>query len=107
VVLNADTTTGCLQGQICIEVTGYSTAREVAQATFTFSAAAGQTLQSSASSISVDVDNLFGDWFSSSTMGSQFVYVQPFTVSGDPSAVVPGSVTLTNRIGSTTANVSQ
>lgn len=107
VVRNADSATGCTQGQICIQVTGYSTAREVAQATFAFSAASGQTLQSSAGSISVDVDNLFSNWFSSSTMGSQFIFVQPFTVTGDPAAVLPVSVTLTNRIGSTTTNVNQ
>jgi hypothetical protein len=105
VVRNADSTTGCQQGQICIEVTGYATARQVTQATFTFTAAAGQTLQSAASSITVDVSSLFSSWFASSTMGSQFVFVQPFTVSGDPTAVLPATVTLTNRVGSTTANV--
>jgi len=105
VVRNADSATGCTQGQICIQVTGYSTAREVTQATFTFNAAPGQTLQSSAGSISIDVSSLFSNWFSSTTMGSQFIFVQPFTVTGDPAAVLPVSVTLTNRIGSTTANV--
>jgi hypothetical protein len=103
VIRNADSTTGCKQGQICVQVTGYATAREVTQAAFNFSAASGQSLQSSA--IPVDVGSLFGSWFSTSTMGSQFIFVQPFTVTGDPAAVVPVSVTLTNRTGSATASV--
>ena len=98
---------GCPTGQLCIQITGLSTAREVNQATFTFSAAAGQTLQSSAGSFTVDVSSLFGAWFASSTIGSQFIFNQPFTVQGDPAGVIVQSVTLTNRIGTGTANVSQ
>jgi hypothetical protein len=105
VIRNADSFTGCKQGQICIQVTGYSTTREVTQAVFNFNAASGQTLQSSASSISVDVGSLFTNWFSTSTMGSQFIFVQPFTVTGDPAVVLPVSVKLTNRTGSVTSNV--
>jgi hypothetical protein len=91
-------------------ITGYSTAREITQAQFTFNAASGQTLQSTASSITVDVSTLFGNWFSDPTnspYGSIFVLTQPFTVQGDVNAVVPASVTLTNRIGSTTNTISQ
>jgi len=91
-------------------VTGYSTAREVTQAVFKFNAASGQTLQSTASSITVDVTNLFGTWFldpANSQFGSVFIFTQPFTIQGDPNAVLPVSVTLTNRVGSTTGNISQ
>ena len=91
-------------------ITGYSTAREITQAVFTFNAASGQTLQSTASSITVDVSTLFGNWFSdpaNSPYGSIFVLTQPFTVQGDVNAVIPASVTLTNRTGSTTSSVSQ
>lgn len=87
---------------IAIAVTGYSTALEVTQATYTFSAAAGQSLQSAASSISVDVTSLFSGWFQSSNsaqFGSQFVYTQPFNIAGDPTQVIVGTVTLTNRVG--------
>src|SRR5581483_5149949 len=35
VIRNADTTTGCKASQICLEVTGYATAREVTQGVFT------------------------------------------------------------------------
>ncbi len=87
-----------------IEVTGFSTAREVTQATFTFSVA-GQT-----STLTVPVENLFNAWFqdaSSGQYGSQFVFTQPFTVQGDANAVTPQSVTLTNSLGSATANIPQ
>lgn len=84
-----------------IQVTGYSTAREVTQATFQFTAASGKTLQTS--QFTVPLTDLFGKWFtdsSSSAFGSQFTYVQPFTVQGEATAVIPQSVVLTNRIGS-------
>jgi hypothetical protein len=95
---------------INIVVTGFSTAREVTQATFAFTAATGQTLAQSASSINVDASTLFGNWFqdpANSQFGSIFIFTQPFTVTGDATAVIPGSVTLTNRTGSATANVVQ
>jgi hypothetical protein len=90
---------------IQIAVTGYSTAREVTQAVFNFAAAAGQSLQPASASITVDVSGLFAGWFSSSPQGSLFLFTQPFTVQGDPAAVVPVSVTLKNRIGSVTTEV--
>jgi len=90
-----------------VVVTGYSTARQVTQAVFTFSAATGQTLQAAASTITVDVSTLFGNWLvdpANSQYGSQFIFTQPFTVTGDASAVIPVSVTLTNGVGSVTKN---
>jgi hypothetical protein len=95
---------------INIVVTGYSTAREVTQAVFAFNAASGQTLAPSASSITVDTNSLFGNWFvdpANSQFGSVFIFTQPFTVQGDATAVIPASVTLTNRTGSVTSNISQ
>jgi hypothetical protein len=91
---------------ISIAVTGYSTAREVTQAIFAFGAASGQILQAGASSITVSVESLFGSWFQDPTnaaYGSQFVFTQPFQIQGDATSVIPQSVTLTNRIGSTNA----
>jgi Putative Ig domain len=90
---------------ISFAITGYSTSREITQATFAFSAASGQTLQPSASSITVDVGALFTTWYQSANntqYGSQFVLNQPFTVTGDVNSVLPVSVTLVNREGSTT-----
>jgi hypothetical protein len=92
-------------GGISFAITGYSTSREITQATFAFSAASGQTLQTSASSITVDTGTLFNNWFqsaSNSQYGSQFVLTLPFTVTGDVNSVIPVSVTLVNRDGSVT-----
>jgi hypothetical protein len=86
-------------------ITGYSTARELTQAVFGFNAASGSTLQSTASSITIDTGSQFNTWFqdpNNSQFGSVFVYTQPFAVQGDVNAVLPSSVTLTNRIGSAT-----
>jgi hypothetical protein len=93
---------------INIVVTGFSTAREVTQARFAFSAASGQTLAPSASSITVDTNSLFGNWFldpNNSQFGSIFVFTQPFTIQGDATSVIPVTVTLTNRVGSVDANI--
>jgi len=93
---------------ISIAVTGYSTAREVTQAVFAFNAASGQTLQPGASSITVSVESLFGNWFqdpANAAYGSQFIFTQPFQIQGDASSVIPQSVTLTNRVGSTNASI--
>lgn len=93
---------------ISIAITGFSTAREITQAVFSFSAASGQTLQPGASSITVSVESLFGSWFqdpANAAYGSQFVFTQTFLVQGDANAVIPQSVTLTNRVGSANANI--
>ena len=106
VITNAQVTRST--GNISVIVSGYSTAREIVQATFNFAAASGQTLQSSASSITVNVETLFGTWFqnpANSPYGTQFVLTQPFSVQGDSSAVIPQSVTFTNRVGSTTFTI--
>lgn len=95
---------------LTIQITGYSTAREVTQAVFTFSAASGQTLQSTASQITIAVDTLFSNFFQNPNTvptGSQFVFSQPFSVQGDATAVIPQTVALTNRKGTVTANITQ
>jgi Putative Ig domain len=93
---------------LSLVVTGYSTAREVTQAVFAFNAASGSSLQAGASSISVDMSTLFGNWFqdpNNGQFGSVFVLTQPFTIQGDVNAVIPTSVTLTNRVGSASSTV--
>ena len=93
------------EGKVTLVVSGYSTSREVTQATFTFGAGTGQTLQPTASSLVVSTETLFNSWFqdaANSAYGSQFVLSQPFTINGDSNAVIPQSVMLTNRTGSTT-----
>ena len=91
-----------------IQITGFSTAREVTQAVYSFTAAAGQTLQ--LSQVTIPLDTLFGNWYQDSgniIYGSQFVLTQPFSIQGDAGSVIPQTVTLTNRVGSVTANVTQ
>jgi len=95
-------------GGFTIEIAGFSTAREVTQATYNFTPAAGQALQTS--QVIVPTESLFGDWYqdpANNAYGSQFVLAQPFTIDGDASAVIPTTVTLTNRIGSVTMNVTE
>ncbi len=93
---------------INVVVTGYSTAREVTQGVFGFNAASGQTLQPSASSITIDMNTLFGTWFqdpNNSQFGSVFILTQPFTITGDVNAAIPTKVTLTNRTGSASFDI--
>jgi hypothetical protein len=91
---------------LTVVVTGYATSRDMMQAIFTFSAVPGQSLQATASTITVDVSSLFDSWFQSAAsaqFGTQFVFTQPFAIQGDPQAVSPVSVTLVNHLGQTTA----
>lgn len=91
---------------IAVEITGYSTAREITQMTVVFAGTGGQALQNT--TVTVPVENLFSAWFadpSASQYGSQFFFSQPFTITGEASAVTAQSVTLTNRIGTATAEV--
>ena len=95
-------------GGFNIVVIGFATTREVTQATYNFTAAAGQTLQ--VSQVTVPVDTLFATWYQNAqntAYGSQFLLTQPFSIQGDATAVIPQSVTLTNRVGSVTANITQ
>jgi hypothetical protein len=91
---------------ISVEIVGYSTSREITQMSVTFAASGGQTLQNT--TVTVPVESLFTSWFqdpAASQYGSQFFFSQPFTITGDASAVSAQSVTLTNRVGSATAEV--
>jgi hypothetical protein len=95
-------------GGFNIVVVGFSTAREVTQAVYNFTAAAGQTLQ--VSQVTIPLDTLFSNWYqdpANTPYGSQFVLTQPFSIQGDASSVIPQTVVLTNRVGSVTANVTQ
>ena len=85
-------------------VTGFSTPREVTQATFRFTAAAGANLQTS--ELTLPMTQLATTWFQgqqSTQFGSQFLLTQSFTVQGDQNAVASVSVVLTNSVGSSQA----
>jgi hypothetical protein len=88
-----------------VQVTAYSTTRELTQAAVHFTAAAGQTLQTT--DVTVPLSNAAGAWFQGSTSaqyGSQFILTLPFTVSnGSAGAIGSVSVTLTNGAGTSSA----
>jgi hypothetical protein len=93
---------------LTVQITGYASSREITQAVFTFTAASGQTLQTS--QFTIPLSALFATYYQNSqnaSFGSQFVFAQPFTIQGDINSVIPQNVTLTNRVGSTTSAVSK
>jgi hypothetical protein len=95
-------------GGITVEITGYSTAREITQGVFKFRATGNQALQTS--EISIPLEAAFSRWFQDATSaqyGTQFFFSQPFNIQGDANAITVESVTLTNRVGSTTIPVTE
>jgi len=99
-------TTSVNGSTLTVRIAGYAASREVTQATFNFSAATGQSLASS--QFNIPVDSIFSPYYqngANAAFGSQFIFTQPFTIQGNAGDVIPQSVTLTNRIGSTTASV--
>jgi hypothetical protein len=86
-----------------VTITGYATSRTMTQAVFTFTPAPGVNLQTT--TVTIQLGSLFSAWYSSSAaapFGSQFIYTQPFTVTGGTAAVASVTVTLTNSDGSST-----
>jgi hypothetical protein len=86
-----------------VTLTGYVTDREMTQAVFVFTAAAGSSLQTT--TLTVPLDALFVQYFGGSSatpFGSQFKYTQPFTVTGSTQAIASVTVTLVNRLGQST-----
>jgi len=89
-----------------VQVTGYSSPRELTEADVTFTAASGSTLQTT--SAIIDLTAVGKQWFqgsSSAQYGSQFVLVMPFTATqGSISAVGSVSVVLKNSTGASPAS---
>jgi hypothetical protein len=89
------TTTG-----VTLEITGYSTPREVTRALFQFTPIAGRTLQNS--QVTVDLAGPANAWYqdaASAASGGSFLYVQPFTIQGEINAVQSVAITVTNSRG--------
>lgn len=88
-----------------VVITGYSTTREVSQALLQFTAAPGQTLQTT--SLTVPLSSAATTWYQSSASdqyGSQFILTLPFTVTnGTASAIGSISVQLVNSQGASTS----
>jgi hypothetical protein len=91
---------------ITVQITGFSNTLDVSQATFSFGAAAGNSLQTS--QFVVSVGSSFTTWYQDPTsmmFGSQFLYTQTFTAQGNPADVTLQSITLMNSAGASTFNV--
>lgn len=85
---------------LTVTVVGFSNVRNVAQATFNFTPAAGTALETT--SVTLPVTTIFNNWFSStasSAFGSVFTYTQVFNLSDSGAKVQGISVTLTNSVG--------
>ena len=81
--------------------TGFSTSREVTQATVHFSGAGLQTTE-----IVVPLSELSKNWYQSAAsvpFGSQFSLVLPFSVQGDLTAIQSVTVVITNAQGASSA----
>jgi hypothetical protein len=86
--------------EVCIP--GFSTPRDMATATFRFVPTDKANLHFPPEPH--DVTGAFASWYQSANSllgGSNFTYVQPFTVQGDAAAIGSLFVTLTNSVGST------
>jgi sugar lactone lactonase YvrE len=84
-----------------VEITGYSTSREITAATFDFGAASGAKLLTV--ELQPSVSPAFTSYYqsdASSTVGGAFVYTQPFNAQqGDANVVTSVTVTLANSAG--------
>jgi IPT/TIG domain len=91
-----------------VQITGYSTSRDIRKASFQLTQAAGTNLQTSV--VQVDLTEPFNAYFqspNSSAAGGTFIYRQPFVVQGDIDAVKSVTVTLSNAIGDSLPKVAQ
>jgi hypothetical protein len=92
--------------QLRVVADGLTNTREARQASFGFTAAAGESI--SGGQIPIDVVSLFNTWFAnalSRTQGGNFSYSQDFNIQGNSSGVAGVSLSLTNQVGaSTTVN---
>jgi hypothetical protein len=88
-----------------VQVAGFSNTRELASASFHFTAASGQTVQTS--DLNVSLANLASQWYSSSTstpFGGQFLVIVPFLVSqGSVNGLSAVTVQLQNGQGTSAA----
>jgi hypothetical protein len=85
-------------------VVGYSTTRDMVSAAITFTPAAGVTLASNSTTVSLS--QIFTTWYQSSTsapFGSMFSLEIPFTIQNGTNPLASVSVALTNSQGSSAA----
>lgn len=85
---------------VTLQITGFSTPREVTSALFRFTPVAGRTVQNG--QVTVDLRESANAWYqnpASAASGSTFQYTQPFTIQGDINAIQSVAITLTNSRG--------
>jgi len=88
-----------------VQMTAYSTPRDLLQATFKFNAASGADLNGSTPA-PVSLSSTAQTYFSSANGaagGGTFVLTVPFTYSGDTSALGTVTATLTNSVGASSS----
>jgi hypothetical protein len=92
-------TASTASGTLTFTIQGFATTRQITQAKFHFTPAAGT--QQTTSDFTVDVSSAFTQWYQSAAskaVGSMFSYTQPFTVQGTLNG--SATVTLVNDKGS-------
>ena len=95
--------------QLTVVIHGFSNTREVVNAKFHFTAAAGATLGTT--DLTLPADTTFNtDWFdtnASDAYGSTFTYTQIFNTSDGAANIGSVDATLTNTIGASTTLTAQ
>ncbi len=87
-------------GQVQVQLTGYTTTRSLKSADVVFTAAAGATLdKSSFPGIPLDTAAAYFATDASIATGGQFTLTSPFSLQGDAASVDSVAVTLTNSAG--------
>jgi membrane-bound inhibitor of C-type lysozyme len=95
-------------GGVTVTIAGYSTTKELVQATLQFNAAAGSSLN--AAPIVAPLSTVIAAWYQSAAaagFGSQISVSIPISVSGDISAIGSVTVTLTNTQGNSATATAQ
>jgi hypothetical protein len=96
-------------GGFNIQVTGFSTTRDMVSGTFHFAPSSNATL--AAADVVVQLGPAFTTWYTnpaSNAIGSQFLLTVPFTTQNGPSAdIIAVTVTLTNSKGASNGVVNQ
>src|SRR5262249_775534 len=84
-----------------LQITGYSTPRQLTQAVVTLTPSAGSNLQTT--QLTIPLTDLAGSWYQSAAsnrFGSQFTLVLPFTIQGNAAGIDSVGISLANGNGS-------
>ena len=93
---------------LTVAVHGFSNTREITTAVFHFVPATGSTINNA--DVTVNVAAEFAAWYGSTAStqyGSSFTYTQQFTLDQDVNSIGSVTVTLTNSVGASAADIAQ